>query len=110
MRTAKVACLTAVMISLASCSAQEGTLSGQVKMYGGPASQDGKQALNGRPGPGWRVTVSSGSHVVATTTSDSSGRFTFHLTPGTYTLCGNPRPVTVVTGVQTTADCIASVL
>jgi hypothetical protein len=109
MRTATVVCLAAAVVSLASCSRHaEGTLDGQVKMYGGPAT-NGRQALNGEPGADWQVTVSAGSRIVAETTSDSAGRFTFRLAPGICTLCSNPQPVTVRAGTVTTADCIASV-
>ena len=111
MRTTTTACVMAAMLSLASCTPPaEGTLVGQVKMYGGPASTStGRQGLDGEPGPGIQVTVSVGSQVIATTTSDASGRFTFHLAPGTYTLCSNSQPVTVAADVQSTADCIAAV-
>jgi hypothetical protein len=110
MRFATAMCLAAVMVPLASCSNQaQGTLDGQVRLYGGPAL-NGKQALNGQPGSGWQVTLSSGSQVVARTTSGASGHFTFSLAPGTYTLvCGTTQQVIVHAGTQTTVACIASV-
>jgi hypothetical protein len=110
MRFATAVCLAAAMVPVASCSNQaQGTLGGQVRLYGGPAL-NGKQALNGQPGSDWQVTVSSGSEVVARTTSHASGHFTFSLAPGTYTLlCGTPQQVTARAGTQTTVACIASV-
>ncbi len=56
---------------------RSGTVTGVVKMYGGPMdATTGKQALNGSPGPHWTVHIRSGSEVAATATSDSAGRFT----------------------------------
>jgi len=82
MRIAAVLCVAMIAMPVASCSNDaDGTLSGQVQMYGGPAGANGKQALNGEPGRDWPVTVSSGSNVVATAKSDPSGHFTFHLPP-----------------------------
>lgn len=110
MRTTAAACLAATALVLAaSAGPSDGTLTGRVKMYGGPFV-NGHQALNGEPGPGWMVTVRSGSQDVATATSDSAGRFTFHLAPGTYTLvCSVPQRVTVRADTETTVACVASV-
>jgi Carboxypeptidase regulatory-like domain len=101
----------AVLLTTACTSASNGTLTGQVKMYGGPFNAaTGHGILDGQPGPGWRVIVRSGSQEVATTTSDSSGHFAFTLAPGTYTLvCSGPQSVQVRSGQRTTVTCIGSV-
>ena len=66
MRFAAALCVAAVIVPVTSCSNEaRGVLSGQVKMYGGPPGVNGKQALNGQPGPDWQVTVSSGSEIIA---------------------------------------------
>jgi hypothetical protein len=113
LHTAAAACLAAasLVIAAACTSPSDGTLTGQVKMYGGPFNPTtGRQSLNGAPGPGWTVIVRSGSQEVARTTSDASGRFSFHLPPGTYTLvCSVPQPVTVHADVETAVACIAEV-
>jgi FlaG/FlaF family flagellin (archaellin) len=107
--TSAIGFTIAVAVVSACTATSNGTLTGQVKMYGGPATATG-QALNGEPGPGWHVIVRSGSQQVATTTSDSSGHFTFNLAPGTYTLvCSIPQKVEVRSGQQTTVACIVSV-
>lgn len=92
-------------------NSQSGTLTGVVKMYGGPMdATTGKQALNGSPGPHWTVHVRSGSEVVATATSDSSGRFTVQLPAGNYELdCLDPMPVPVLAGRTTAHDCAVAV-
>jgi Carboxypeptidase regulatory-like domain len=111
---AKAATVAVVIAVVSACSATapattNGTLTGQVKVYGGPPTATG-QALNGGPGPGWHVIVRSRSQEVATTTSDSSGHFKFKLAPGTYTLiCSIPQKVEVRSGQQTTVACIATV-
>ena len=91
----------------ATSMARTGTLTGVVKLYGGPfSSVTGKQTLNGAPAPDWRVTVRSGSRVVARETSNTSGRFVFHLMPGTYVLdCSGAQPIQILAGTTTTADC-----
>lgn len=90
---------------------RSGTLTGEVKMYGGPMdATTGKQALNGSPGPHWTVHVRSGSQEVATATSDSSGRFTVQLPAGSYELdCLDPMPVPILAGRTTTHDCAVAV-
>ena len=88
-----------------------GTVTGEVKMYGGPMdAATGRQALNGSPGLHWTVHIRSGSQVVATATSDSAGRFTVQLPAGTYELdCLDPMPVAVLAGRTTTHDCAVAV-
>jgi hypothetical protein len=92
-------------------SSRSGTLTGEVKMYGGPMdAATGKQALNGSPGPHWTVHVRSGSREVATATSDSAGRFTVQLPAGTYELdCLDPMPVLITAGRTTRHDCAVAV-
>lgn len=92
-------------------SSRSGTLTGVVKMYGGPMdAATGKQALNGSPGPNWTVHIRSGSQVVATATSDSTGRFTVQLPAGTYQLdCLDSVPIPVLAGRRTTHDCAVAV-
>ena len=71
----------------------------------------GKQALNGSLGPHWTVHIRSGPQVLATTTSDSAGRFTVQLSAGTYELdCLDPMPVLITAGRTTTHDCAVAVL
>ena len=97
--------------SSAAIGNQSGTLTGVVKMYGGPMdAATGNQALNGSPGPHWTVHVRSGSEVVATAASDSAGRFTVQLPAGTYELdCLDSVPVPVLAGRTTTHDCAVAV-
>jgi hypothetical protein len=92
-------------------SSRSGTLTGQVKMYGGPMDPTtGKQALNGSPGPSWTVHIRSGAQEVATATSDPAGRFTVHLPSGTYELdCLDPMPVLITAGRTTRHDCAVAV-
>jgi hypothetical protein len=94
-----------------STAATTGTLTGLVRMYGGPMNpQTGKQALNGSPGPDWMVKVLSGSRTVAEAKSDAAGKFRFSLAPGRYTLaCGQGQgqepSVVVVAGQTVSIDC-----
>ena len=87
-----------------------GTLVGTVRIYGGPAQSNGRMALEAKPVPGRNVSARSGSTVV-TVVTDSSGRFTFHLLPGRYTLScaglleGRSQPVEVRSKTQASADC-----
>ncbi len=68
--------------------------------------QTGNSALHGSPGRNWPVKVLSGSHVVATTTSDAEGHFSFDLPPGTYVLgCSREKQVEVTVGTTTEAEC-----
>ena len=92
-------------------SSRWGTLTGEVKRYGGPMdAATGKQALNGSPGPNWTVHVRSGSREVATATSDPAGRFTVQLPAGTYELdCLDPMPVLITAGRTTRHDCAVAV-
>ena len=94
-------------VSASSTAATTGTLSGLVRMYGGPMNpQTGKQALNGSPGPDWTVKVLSGSQTVAEAKSDAAGKFRFSLAPGRYTLaCGQEPSVVVVAGQTVSVDC-----
>ena len=90
-----------------STAATTGTLTGLVRMYGGPMNpQTGKQALNGSPGPDWRVKVLSGAQTVAEAKSDAAGKFRFSLAPGRYRLaCGQEPSVSVVAGQTVSVDC-----
>lgn len=117
----KTAASIGLMLALAACSLQSpstsgvpassaattGTLTGLVRMYGGPMNpQTGKQALNGSPGPDWTVKVLSGSQTVAEAKSDAAGKFRFSLAPGRYTLaCGQEPSVVVVAGQTASVDC-----
>ena len=94
-------------VPASSTAATTGTLTGLVRMYGGPMNpQNGKQALNGSPGPDWTVRVLSGSQTVAEAKSDAAGKFRFSLTPGRYTLaCGQEPSVIVVAGQTVSVDC-----
>jgi hypothetical protein len=88
-------------------SATTGTVTGLVRMYGGPMNpQTGKQALNGSPGADWTVKVLRGAQTVAEARSDAAGSFRFSLAPGRYTLaCGQEPSVTVVAGQTLSVDC-----
>lgn len=101
------ACSQQSGVPATSTAATTGTLTGLVRMYGGPLNpQTGTQALNGSPGPDWTVTVLSGSQTVAETKSDAAGRFRFTLAPGRYTLaCGQEPGVTVVAGQTVSVNC-----
>jgi hypothetical protein len=118
----KTAASIGLMLALTACSQQSpsnsgvpasstaattGTLTGLVRMYGGPMNpQTGKQALNGSPGPDWTVKVLSGSQTVAEAKSDAAGKFRFSLAPGRYTLaCGQEPSVVVVAGQTVSVDC-----
>jgi len=118
----KTAASIGLMLVLTACSQQSpstsgvpasptaattGTLTGLVRMYGGPMNpQTGKQALNGSPGPDWTVRVLSGSQTVAEAKSDAAGKFRFSLAPGRYTLaCGQEPSVIVVAGQTVSVDC-----
>jgi hypothetical protein len=94
-------------VPASSTAATTGTLTGLVRMYGGPMNpQTGKQALNGFPGPDWTVKVLSGAQTVAEAKSDAAGKFRFSLAPGRYTLaCGQEPSVTVVAGQTVSVDC-----
>lgn len=94
-------------VPASSTAATTGTLTGLVRMYGGPLNpQTGKQALNGSPGPDWTVKVLSGAQTVAETKSDAAGKFHFTLAPGRYTLaCGQEPRVTVEAGQTVSANC-----
>jgi hypothetical protein len=91
----------------ASSAATTGTLTGLVRMYGGPMdAQTGKQALNGSPGPDWTVKVLSGAQTVAEGKSDAAGKFRFTLAPGRYSLaCGQGPTVVVVAGQTVSVEC-----
>jgi hypothetical protein len=118
----RTAAAIALTFSLAACSphggstsvtpassteAATGTLTGLVRMYGGPMNpQTGKQALNGSPGPDWTVKVMSGGQIVAEGKSNAAGRFRFSLAPGRYTLaCGQAPSVFVAAGQTVSVDC-----
>ena len=118
----KTAASVGLMLVLTACSqhsgstsglpasptaATTGTLTGLVRMYGGPMNpQPGKQALNGSPGPDRTVKVLSDAQTVAAAKSDSAGKFRFALAPGRYTLaCGQDPGVTVVAGQTASVDC-----
>ena len=93
--------------SASTTAAATGTLTGLVRMYGGPMNpQTGKQALNGSPGRDWPVKVMSGAQTVAKAKSDSAGKFRFALPPGRYRLaCGHEPSVVVVAGQTVSVDC-----
>ncbi len=119
----KMAAATVLIVGLTACShgsaashtppasvtdsATTGTLTGLVRMYGGPMNpKTGKQALNGSPGSDWPVKVLLGAKTVAERKSDSAGRFRFLLAPGRYTLaCGQQSNVVVVAGKTVSVDC-----
>ena len=118
----KSAAAIALILSLTACShpggptgttpaaatdaATNGTLTGLVRLYGGPMDQTGKQALNGSPGADWTVKVLSGSQTVAEGKSDAAGKFRFNLAPGRYALaCGGEPSVVVVAGQTVSVDC-----
>ena len=94
-------------ISTPTASATTGTLTGVVRLYGGPLNPStGKMALNGSPGPGWKVDVRSGGRLVAARRSDAAGRFRFELPPGRYSLaCGGAPTAVVVAGGSVSVDC-----
>ena len=92
-------------------SATTGTVTGVVRMYGGPMNpKTGKQTLNGSPGANWPVTVLAHGRSVAVDTSDAAGRFRFHLAPGSYTLaCAPERHVVITAGQTVSVDCDVAV-
>ena len=91
--------------------AATGTLTGLVRLYGGPLNPTtGKMALNGSPGPDWPVKVLAGATSVAEAKSDAAGRFRFHLAPGRYTLgCAQAPSILVVAGQTVDVDCVVPV-
>jgi hypothetical protein len=115
MRSPSVVLSLAMLLGLAGCaasgsspgSASNGTLTGTARLYGGPLnSQTGKMAMNGNPSPNTDVRVLQGSAVAASSKTNESGVFTFHLAPGHYSLdCSGGIPVTIVSGVTVEADC-----
>ncbi len=90
----------------ASYPPSTGMLTGRALLYGGPATTDGKQTLNGAPDAGTLVTVTNpAGTAVAKTVTGADGVFSFNLPPGTYTIGGCvDTPAKVVAGVTTTQD------
>lgn len=95
-----------LVVSCGHPSAAKGTISGLVRVYGGPATVVGGKvtmALNGSPSAGQTVTASRGGKIVATTTTDKNGRFSLTVRPGDYTVTAcAPGVNTAVRTEQTT--------
>ncbi len=94
--------------------ATTGTISGVVRLYGGPygpvVEPGGQtrtgQALNGNPGPNEQFFVSSASGERFSAKSNAQGNFSLTLSPGSYTLECSQRPtVTVSAGTTVQQDC-----
>lgn len=106
-----------VVSSATACtgSSLPGTIIGTVREYGGPAIPGKGQAMNGQGQPGVTVSLWQNSHQVATVTTDTQGRFTVKLAPGTYVIngCGGSVPVgdavTIVEGQTVTHDVKCSI-
>ena len=83
-------------------------VAGYVRIYGGPMNPTtGQAAMTGAPTPGSQVTIVDSAGRKKTTTSDTSGRFTFRLTPGTYRLdcSGEVEPLALLPGTTVEQDC-----
>ena len=102
---------TSAATSSSGATATKGTITGIVRMYGGPMNPDtGKQTLNGSPGANWPVRVVSAGRTVAVTRSDATGAFQFRLAPGRYTLeCAPERYVLVRAGQTVSVNCDVAV-
>jgi hypothetical protein len=112
-RTAAVALALLVPSLLSACvqaSSRAGdpaTITGFVRLYGGPASPTtGQGVLTGAPTPGQVVHASQDGKAVATATSGADGRFTLTVPQGSYTLdCSDTNGVTVGAGTVAHVDC-----
>jgi hypothetical protein len=86
----------ALLAAACAGSPGQGTVTGTVRMYGGPLAPGGGMALNGEPLPNSHVSLWSHGHQVASATTDALGYFTLTLPAGTYDAvqaCGAPSPV-----------------
>ena len=124
-RSVKPLVLTVLVGALAACSSSPvaspaaagspsssapstGSLTGIVRIYGGPINPTTKQGSGtGQPMPSYVVKLLRSGSVVATAMSDPSGRYTFlHVQPGAYSLaCQGPQKFTVQAGATSTVDC-----
>ena len=83
-------------------------MTGYVRIYGGPMNPTtGQAAATGAPAPGSQVTIVDAAGHRTTTTSDSTGRFTFRLQPGTYRLdcSGEAKALALRPGTTLEQDC-----
>lgn len=85
----------------------QGTVSGIVRISGGPSLPGSGQAKTGQPQAGAAVSLASDGHEVASGTTDAQGHFTISVAPGTYEIdgCGSLSPsgeTVTIAGGQTT--------
>ena len=73
---------------VAATASADGTLTGVARMYGGPATSDGRMALNGNPGQGITVTAVRQGTIVASMVTGADGAFRFSLPAGSYVIRG----------------------
>ncbi len=97
-RLGSVAVVVGWALLAAACTGSpgQGTVTGTVRMYGGPAAPGGGMTLNGEPLPNSPVSLWSGGHEVASATTDAQGHFTLTAPAGTYDsvqVCGGTSPV-----------------
>lgn len=76
------------LVAACSGSTAQGTVTGTVRVYGGPATPGGGQAMTGQPAAGATVSLSSNGHEAASTTADAQGRFTLTVAAGNYGVQG----------------------
>ena len=118
-RRAWVGLSTVAVLGLAGCTSASpsslaqttpapttGTLSGMVLLFGGPATLTATPD-SGRPLPGQTVSVQVNHRSVIAKQSDSAGRFTFVLAPGSYMLAcpDGPKAFQVAAGLVVSLDC-----
>ena len=93
----------------------QGTVTGTVRMYGGPALRGSGQAMTGQAQPDATVSLSSNGRELTSATTDAQGRFTLTVAAGTYLIegCGALPPagetVTVTENKTTYHDITCSV-
>jgi hypothetical protein len=115
MRVLTGAGLLGACLALGACSTSsgaDGTLTGVVRSYGGPAvTRDGTPgpALTGNPAPGVPVSVRASSGHVITALTGAGGGYTLELAAGEYRVlaaCGHRlgRTVTIRRDQQTRVD------
>ena len=91
-----------------STSSALATVSGTVRIYGGPMRPDGQMALNGSPMAAVApVVVKQSGRVTARSSTTSAGRFSVHLPAGTYVIsagCSEPATVVLAAGERLARD------
>lgn len=101
-----------VAIASACGGADTGTVTGTLRQYGGPATPNDGQALDGEPMANTVVIATSTAGAKTRVATDSHGVFVFELHVGTYRLssqCAVETTVQVRAGAKLDRDLICSV-